>query len=82
MGVKNIYPVYFKSRGGIHTFFMLSPIDVVILDESNRVVKIAKSLKPNRLFFWNPRYENVLELAAGTINKNKMRKYKPAFLFR
>ncbi len=67
IGEKNIYPVYFETYGAIHTFGMRSVIDVVILDKNNKVVKIKKELKPNKLFFWNPKYKRVLELPTGTM---------------
>ena len=61
----------FKTRYGIHTFFMDKPIDVVVLDGNFKVVKLAESLQPNRLFFWNPRYNCILELPEGVIKKIK-----------
>lgn len=72
IGVRDIYPVYFETRGGIHTFGMLAPLDVVILDNQNRVVKLKENLKPNRVFFWNPIYSRVVELPIGTIVKEKI----------
>lgn len=60
--------ILFKTRFGIHTFFMKDPIDVVILDNNLKVVKMA-TVKPNNLFFWNPKYFKVLEFSQGTINK-------------
>lgn len=59
----------FKTRFGIHTFFLKEPIDVIILNEDKRIVGIKKSLKPNRLFFWNPLYSTIIELEHKTINK-------------
>lgn len=61
----------FKTRFGIHTFCLKVPIDVIVLDSKFRVVKLQESLKPNRLFFWNPKYNLVIELSEGTINKSK-----------
>lgn len=72
MGAKKPYPVFFKTRFGIHTFFLKFPIDVLILDENNRVVKMAQNLKPNSIFVWNPKYSKVVELPAGAISKNKI----------
>ena len=60
-----------KTRFGIHTLDMHYPIDVVILDKQNRVVKLKENLKPNRTFLWNFKYETVLELPFGTIKKTK-----------
>ncbi len=65
-------PLRIKTRFGIHTFGMRYPIDVIILDKNKKVVKIKKSLHPNRVFFWNPRYDTVLELPAGTIQEKNI----------
>jgi uncharacterized membrane protein (UPF0127 family) len=73
--LKNKEPeaVYFKTRWGIHTFFMKFPIDILILDRKGRVVTIWKQMKPNRVFLWNPLYDTVLELPAGTIENKKIK---------
>lgn len=60
-----------NTRWGIHTFGMRYPIDVVILDSNNNVVKIKTALKPNRIFLWNPQYKTVLELPAGIIKRTQ-----------
>ena len=58
---KNPSVAYFQTHFGIHTFGMLLPIDVYILDNEKRVVKIQKKLTPMRVFFWNPAYSHVIE---------------------
>lgn len=72
IGAKKPYPLLLKTRYGIHTFGMQFPIDVVILGKDNNVVKIKEALKPNKVFFWNPKYEKVLELPANFIRKEKI----------
>ena len=62
-----------KTHFGIHTFGVKFPIDVLILDNENRVVSVKENLKSNRIFLWNPKYENVIELPSGTIKKNKIK---------
>jgi len=62
----------FKTRFGIHTFFLKEPVDVIVLNQDFKVVTLKKNLKPNRFFFWNPGYFNVLELPTGTISKFKI----------
>ncbi len=52
----------FKTRFGIHTFFMKYPIDVIVLNKNNKVIQIKKNLKPNKLFLWNPKYSKIIEL--------------------
>ncbi|MEK7581320.1 MAG: DUF192 domain-containing protein [Patescibacteria group bacterium] len=63
----------FKTRFGIHTFLLKSAIDVLILDSQNKVVSV-KSLKPNRIFIYNPMHSLVIELPTGTIQKSKTQK--------
>jgi uncharacterized protein len=58
-----------KTHFGIHTFGLKFPIDVLILNNENKVVSMKENLKPNRIFLWNPKYEKVIELPQGTINK-------------
>ena len=65
-------PVHFKTRWGIHTFFMKEAIDVAILDEFFKVVRLKKNLNPNRIFVWNPKFESVIELPKGWIDKKKI----------
>lgn len=67
----NLGGLIFKTRFGVHTFFLKNPIDVIILDKDYRVVKLA-TLKPNRFFFWNPKHNYVLELPEGTIKRTKI----------
>lgn len=73
LGTKEPRAVVFSTRFGIHTFGMQYPIDVVILDRKGYVVKQKEHLQPNRLFFWNPLYNLVLELPQGTIEKKRLR---------
>jgi hypothetical protein len=71
---KRAYPLFFETRFGIHTFFLNFPIDVIILDNKNQVIKLKRNLRPNRLFFWNPKCKRVLELPEGEITKKKIKK--------
>jgi uncharacterized membrane protein (UPF0127 family) len=73
LGAVRAENMYFKTRFGIHTFFMKFPIDVMILDRQNRVAAIKKNLKPFRIFFWNPKNDGVVELQEGTIEREKIR---------
>jgi uncharacterized membrane protein (UPF0127 family) len=66
----NSRSLLFKTRYGIHTFFLKETIDVIVLD-SNRIVRLLKSLKSNRIFIYSPLYPTVIELPKGTIHKSK-----------
>lgn len=72
-----LYPGYgshlmLKTRFGIHTFFLKKPIDVVVLDDKNKVVKIKQGLRPFSLFFWNPKFLKVIEIPEGAILKYRI----------
>lgn len=68
MNKKNIdYGLLIKNCKSIHTFFMLENIDVLLLDENNRVLMINKNVKPNKvLIFKNKNNCNILELPNNT----------------
>lgn len=72
IGEKHPYPLLIKTRFGIHTFGLRFPIDVLILDTNHCVVVQKASLKPNRIFFWPPKWHIVLELPQGWIQKEKI----------
>jgi uncharacterized membrane protein (UPF0127 family) len=65
--------LYLESRFGIHTLFLKKQIDIVILDINFRVVNLKQSLKPNSVFFWNPKYNKILELPKNTIENFKIK---------
>jgi len=73
LGFQKPIAIYIKTRFGIHTIGMKFPIDILILDNNNTVVKLKKKLSPNRFFFWNPIYNIILELPPGTIKIKKIR---------
>ncbi len=66
----NPWSLLFKTRFGIHTFGMGHPIDVIILGKNNQAV-ILKSVNPNNIIIYNPKFNLVLELPHGTILKSK-----------
>lgn len=61
----------FETRFGIHTFFMVGSIDVLVLDSKYRVRQIKKSLKPNKIFIYWPKFPFVVELPEGITEKSK-----------
>lgn len=60
-----------KTHFGIHTFGMKTAIDILILNQQEKVVAMKKSLKSNRIFLWNPKYSTVLELPSGSIQSSQ-----------
>ncbi|QCJ44029.1 DUF192 domain-containing protein [Bacillus sp. S3] len=52
----------------VHMFFMKFPIDVVLLNERNEVIKVYPNLKPWRMTKPLKAAHSILELPAGSIN--------------
>lgn len=73
INAKKAQPVLLKTRFGIHTFCMRFPIDVLILNRTNIVVKLHQNLLPNNIFIWNIKYNTVIELPAGYISSHKIK---------
>ena len=51
---------------------MKYPIDIILLDKNQRIVKLWQNIKPNRLIFWNPIYSQIIELPGGSIKKTRI----------
>lgn len=67
---QNPRSLLFNTRFGIHTFGLDKPIDVIVIDQRSKI-RILKTIKPNSLFFYNPKYKTVIELSKGAIKKSK-----------
>jgi len=63
----------FPRTRSVHTHFMRFPIDIVFLDDDDRVVRLVPGLRP-----WRGAAERdaraVLELAAGECERRRLRK--------
>ena len=57
--------LWIERAPSIHMFFMRYAIDVVFVDRSGRVTKVARNLKPWRVVLWAPGARDCLELRAG-----------------
>ena len=60
----------FRTRFGLHTFGLADPIDILVLDNHQRVAKVGIEVMPNRFFFYNPFHSVVIELPAGVLNSS------------
>lgn len=69
IGQKSAHGLLIETRFGIHTCGLDFPIDVIVLDKHEKVVKLKKKLQPFRLFFWNPSYDRVVELPDGWVEE-------------
>lgn len=67
---RNPRSLLFKTKFGIHTFFLSQSIDVLVLNDENAVIR-GKTIKPNQIFIYNPRYDTVIELPKGSLRKSK-----------
>ncbi|MDO8752147.1 MAG: DUF192 domain-containing protein [Candidatus Wolfebacteria bacterium] len=61
--------LFMKTRWGVHTFGMKFPTDVLILDTKNRVVRYKRNLQPSRIFFWNPKHNQVIEIPTNLVGE-------------
>lgn len=73
IGKERAEALVLRTRWGIHTFGMKFPIDVVILNKHKGVVFLRTNMDPNKVFFWNPRYDMVLELPGGEAQRKGVR---------
>jgi len=59
-----------KPCSSVHSFFMQFTIDLIFLDQQNRVVKIIPNFKPFRITRPYFHAVSVVELPSGTINSS------------
>lgn len=71
MGEPKPKAIIFKTRLGLHTFFLKYSIDIIVLDKKSRVVFIKSQVKIGSFVFWNPNFDTVIEVPNGTIDKSK-----------
>jgi uncharacterized membrane protein (UPF0127 family) len=57
--------ILFQPAISIHTFFMNFPLDVIFMDESYKIIKIYRNLKPWRHTWFYFSSRKTLELPAG-----------------
>lgn len=69
MDPRNSRFLVIHTRFGIHTFFLKEKIDIVLLNKNSRVVRLISDLNPNRILFYHPRINTVIEMPAGTIKR-------------
>jgi protein-S-isoprenylcysteine O-methyltransferase Ste14/uncharacterized membrane protein (UPF0127 family) len=58
---------------GIHTFGMRYPVDVVFLDAMGMVIRLVRNLAPNRMTWFVPSAESVLEFPESTIEESNIK---------
>lgn len=66
--------MYLDPCNSIHTILMKFSIDLVFLDDSLRVVKIVRDVKPGRMVFGGAAARSVLELESGWFPEDAVRK--------
>ena len=71
IGKRKAYAIILETRFGIHTFGLNFPIDCLVLNRKKEIVDRKENISPWGLYFWNPKYNFVIELPAGTIKKSK-----------
>ena len=65
---KNItYGLLFNNCRSIHTFFMLTSIDIVATDHNDKIIKTYKNVKPCRILIAPKKTKNIYELPKNTL---------------
>lgn len=64
------YCMRFSRCNSIHTFFMITNIDVIMTDKENNVLFIFENVKPWKVILPKKNVFNVYELPSGSINGN------------
>jgi uncharacterized membrane protein (UPF0127 family) len=70
LGKNEAEAIVFTTRFGIHTFFLKFPIDLIVLDNKG-IVKLAKTIRANRVVFWDIRFKTVIELPFKTLSRTR-----------
>lgn len=73
MGQKTINKgLFFPNCNSIHTFFMKDRIDVLMMDDNNKIIFIHENLPKNKIIY-HKKAKNTLELPKNTINNLKIK---------
>ncbi len=73
MFTKNInYGLVFKNCNGIHTFFMLNEIDVILTDKNHNILYLYPNLKKWRILLPKKNVYYTYELPINSINNLKI----------
>jgi len=76
LGRKSVNPdfgIMFPKCRSIHTHFMMCPIDIIFVDDKNRITELFEYLKPWKILVAkNKESCHVIEIAAGSIEKSKL----------
>ena len=64
------HALLFNHCNSIHTFFMITNIDVIMTDKENNVLFIFENVKPWKVILPKKNVFNVYELPSGSISGN------------
>jgi uncharacterized membrane protein (UPF0127 family) len=65
--------MYLSPCNCIHTFFMRFNLDLIFLDRSQRVVRIVREIRPNRIASGGAGAHSVIEMESGWFLTEKVR---------
>ena len=64
-----IFPFKKARRMGIHMMFVFTPIDILFLDDKERIVEMAQKLQPFGFYLSKNKSNTFIDLAPDTIKK-------------
>jgi uncharacterized membrane protein (UPF0127 family) len=62
--------VWIRGCNAVHTMLMRATIDLFFLDKDDRVLKIVRDARPNRLAFTCSKAKSVVEIGSGGVAVN------------
>ncbi len=60
-----------NKKTSFHMFFVFFPIDIIFLDENNKIVDMKENFKPFRIYNSKQKAKYAVELPDGTIKKTQ-----------
>ena len=68
-----IFPFNKSVKIAVTMFFVFFPIDVIFLDEHNKVIELKENFKPFRNYYSQQKMKTFIELPENTIKKYKIK---------
>lgn len=71
---KNISNGIFFKENSVHMLFMREPIDIIMLNNKSKIIKLYPAASPWTFFRIIPKCKLIIELPKGSIEKGKIEK--------
>lgn len=65
--------MFLKNCGSIHTCFMRFNIDIIMVDNNQKIIKLIKNLKPWRFIFGSFNVKHIYEAKVGFVDNYNLK---------